>query len=192
MAAGVPSIHNLINDYFGRGGDSASGPQHQRDLIPVRSVVPTPVGREATPFTLPNLNGEPTSLDDFAGQRLLVMFWNPGCGFCTQILDEVRRLEAIAKDRSARFVFVSEGPIEANRELGLESPVLIDRGFATGTTFGAQGTPSAIIIDSDGLIGSELAVGGPAVLALADGITAEPNNLDNVDVGSTGANGSET
>jgi hypothetical protein len=44
----------------------------------------------------------------------------------------------------------------------------------TGNADGAQGTPSAVI-DGEGLIASELAVGGPAVMALADGITAEGN-----------------
>jgi hypothetical protein len=47
--------------------------------------------------------------------------------------------------------------------------VVLEQGFATGSAFGANGTPSAVLVDSEGKIASEVAVGAPAVLALADG-----------------------
>jgi peroxiredoxin len=174
MAAGVPSIHQLVADHFGRH-EAAAAQLARRDLIPVQAVVPSPVGRSAAPFALNDLDGAPVALEDFAGQRALLLFWNPGCGFCSQILDEVRLLERTAAERNVPFVVISAGSVEENRAMDLRSPVLIDTGFATGNSYGAQGTPSAIVIDADGLIASELSVGGPAVLALADGITAEGN-----------------
>jgi peroxiredoxin len=174
MAAGVPAIQQLASDHFA-ASDATAGQSARRELIPVEAVVPSPIGRQAAPFDLPDLAGKHTSLDDFAGQSLLMLFWNPGCGFCSQILDELRLLERTALERDVPFVVVSAGSVEDNRAMGLTSPVLIDEGFATGNAYGAQGTPSAIVIDAAGLIASELSVGGPAVLALADGITAEGN-----------------
>jgi hypothetical protein len=56
----------------------------------------------------------------------------------------------------------------------LASPVLLDEAFRTGRLFGAAGTPSAVLIDREGKVASGVAVGGPAVLALA-GITEERN-----------------
>jgi hypothetical protein len=64
-------------------------------------------------------------------------------------------------------VLVSTGTVESNAELGISSTVLIDQGFTVGRAFGASGTPSAVLIDENGRIASDVAVGSPRVLALA-------------------------
>jgi hypothetical protein len=52
--------------------------------------------------------------------------------------------------------------------MGLRSPVLLDRaGLSVGSTFGATGTPMAVLVDAEGKIASALAAGAPEVLALA-------------------------
>ena len=33
-------------------------------------------------FNLPDLFGRPVSLASFRGSKTLLLFWNPGCGFC--------------------------------------------------------------------------------------------------------------
>jgi hypothetical protein len=48
----------------------------------------------------------------------------------------------------------------------LSSTILLDQGFNTGQSFGASGTPSAILVDSEGKVASSLAVGGPDVMNL--------------------------
>ncbi len=49
----------------------------------------------------------------------------------------------------------------------LSSPVLLDQNFAAGRAFGASETPSAVLVDAEGKVASEVAVGAPAVLDLA-------------------------
>jgi hypothetical protein len=49
----------------------------------------------------------------------------------------------------------------------LQSPVVLDQTFTTGQAFGVSGTPSAVLVDAEGMIASEIAVGAQAVLALA-------------------------
>jgi hypothetical protein len=44
---------------------------------------------------------------------------------------------------------------------------LLDAHLAAARAFGAPGTPSAVLIDEQGRVASELAVGAPAVIALA-------------------------
>jgi hypothetical protein len=51
--------------------------------------------------------------------------------------------------------------------MGLRSPVVLDEEFLVGWTFGASGTPSAVLIDAEGNIASEVVVGAPEVLELA-------------------------
>jgi hypothetical protein len=49
----------------------------------------------------------------------------------------------------------------------VRAPVLLDQGFSAASRFGVRGTPSAVLVDAEGWIASEVAVGAPAVLALA-------------------------
>lgn len=46
--------------------------------------------------------------------------------------------------------------------MSLGSTVVLDLGFAAGRSFGASGTPSAVLGDEEGKIASEIAVGPPA------------------------------
>src|SRR5262249_8336347 len=44
-----------------------------------------PVGTEVPDFRLPDLDGRTVSLADFRGRRVLLVYWNPTCGFCDMI-----------------------------------------------------------------------------------------------------------
>jgi len=125
------------------------------------------VGEEAPEVKLPDLEGNTVELADFRDKETLVLFWNPGCGFCQQMLPDLKEWEMQAPKDAPRLVVVSAGAEEANKEMGLASPVLLDQQFATGRTFGASGTPSAVLVDAEGKVASEVAVGAPGVLALA-------------------------
>jgi predicted transcriptional regulator len=56
-----------------------------------------------------------------------------------------------------RLLVVSTGFDEANRGLGLSSTVVLDQQFAVGRAFGASGTSSAVLVDAEGKVASELA-----------------------------------
>ncbi len=97
----------------------------------------------------------------------LVLFWNPHCGFCQQMIEDVRALEQSRSPATPRLLLVSSGSAAENEAQGLTAPIALDNGFAVGTAFGATGTPSAILVDRHGRIASGLAVGAPQVMALA-------------------------
>jgi hypothetical protein len=61
---------------------------------------------------------------------------------------------------------VSTGTEEANRAQRIQSPLVLDGDFAVGRSFGANGTPMAVLVDAEGRIASELAAGAPGVLGL--------------------------
>jgi hypothetical protein len=75
--------------------------------------------------------------------------------------------EKSAPTGSPELVFVSTGAVDANREFGLSSKILLDEGFNIGRSFGATGTPSAVLIGKDGRVKSDVAVGAPNVMELA-------------------------
>ncbi len=131
------------------------------------------IGTRAPAVSLPDLNGKTVNLHDVTDERTLLLFWNPGCGFCQRMLGDLKDWEARRPTDAPKLLVVSTGTVEANQQLGLRSTVVLDQGFTTGRAFGATGTPSAILVQADGTIGSEVAVGAQAVLALA-GNPAEP------------------
>jgi thiol-disulfide isomerase/thioredoxin len=96
-----------------------------------------------------------------------VLFWNPGCGFCQQMLPDLKEWESGAPEGAPRLLVVSAGTEEANRKMGFASPVLLDQQFAVGRSFGVSGTPSGVLVDAEGKVASEVAVGAPAVMELA-------------------------
>jgi protein-disulfide isomerase len=115
-------------------------------------------------------------LNDLAGNQFdlatqktdtLLVFWNPGCGFCRRMVDDIKAWEANPPAGAPKLVLVSTGSVESNQELGLASTTLLDDGFNTGRAFGASGTPSAVLIDKNGKVASEVSVGAPDVLRLA-------------------------
>ncbi len=181
-APGAEAIRSLVARTAGapgsaptiplRQGPSNGGVRNGTNGAQGRVPVPAPpaaarIGEAAPPLRLPDLEGQEVDLASFKGQTTLVLFWNPGCGFCARMLDDLKAWEADSPPDAPRLLVVSAGSVEANRKMVLRSTVVLDQNFTAGRAFGASGTPSAVLIDAEGRIASEVAVGAPAVLALA-------------------------
>jgi len=182
VAGGAQAIEALLAHAVGERAQLPMQPHSQGEPCPncgkVHTAAPTlpaarKVGEAAPEIRLPDLSGKEVRLEDFGGKETLVLFWNPGCGFCQQMLPEIKQWEENRPDGAPRLLFVSAGTEEANKETGLSSTVVLDQQFAVGQAFGASGTPSAVLVDEEGKVASELAVGAPAVMELARGARAE-------------------
>jgi peroxiredoxin len=179
VAGGDEGIRGLLSYAVGEHAQlpmQPQQPQNQGQPCPncgkVHAAAPTvpaaqKVGEDAPQVKLPDLEGNTVELADFRGQQTLVLFWNTGCGFCQQMLPDLKEWEAQAPEGAPRLVLVSAGSEEANREQGLSSTVVLDQNFAVGRAFGASGTPSAVLVDALGKVASDIAVGAPAVMELA-------------------------
>src|SRR5215212_3283542 len=179
VAGGAESIRGLLSYGVGERAQLPLQPQQpQTEGQPcpncgkVHAAAPTveaaqKVGEEAPEVKLPDLEGNTVELADFRGEETLMLFWNPGCGFCQQMLPDLKEWEVASHEDAPKLLVVSAGSEEANREMGLASPVLLDQQFAVGRAFGASGTPSAVLVDAEGKLASEVAVGAPGVLELA-------------------------
>jgi peroxiredoxin/uncharacterized membrane protein YphA (DoxX/SURF4 family) len=166
VAAGATAVRALLAQLATGRSPHANGhgAVHQIGPAPASSI-----GAPAPPVQLPDLAGNLVDLAGYRGHPALLLFWNPACGFCQKMLADLRAWEAGRTQDAPQLLVVSTGTTEANQALGLASPVLLDTGFSTGRAFGAGGTPSAVLVDEDGRIACDLAVGGPAVMALAAG-----------------------
>jgi peroxiredoxin len=157
----------------GNGPCPKCGKHHPAEPGPAMPVT-RKIGERAPAFKLEALSGKVIALkEDFRGEETLVLFWNPGCGFCQRMLPDLKQWEKNRPEGAPRLLFVSAGTEEANRQMGLASTVVLDQGFAVGRSFGASGTPSAVLVDAEGKIASEVAVGAPSVLELAGARRAE-------------------
>jgi peroxiredoxin/uncharacterized membrane protein YphA (DoxX/SURF4 family) len=127
----------------------------------------TPTGLPAPDFTLSDNQGNAVSLRGYRGKRVLLLFWNPSCGFCAQMLDELRAWERTKLRDAPQLIVVSTGTADQNLQMGLGAPVLGDPFNSVAPTFGVNGTPMAVIVDVDGLVTSRPAAGATAVFDLA-------------------------
>ncbi len=161
LAAGAPAVLALARN------ESLPAPTNGNAANAQGQSASLKVGEAAPSFGLPNLNGKTVNLSDFRGSKILVLFWNPGCGFCQRMLDDLKTWEASPPPGAPKLLVVSTGTAEANNAMGLRSTILLDQNMSAGSKFGANGTPMAVLVDNKGKVASELAVGAPAVLALA-------------------------
>jgi peroxiredoxin len=130
-----------------------------------------PVGMPAPEFDLPDLAGGRRKLSEFRGKDVLLIFFNPKCGFCTKMAADLATLLIEAGDGRAVPVVVTTGNAEENRKLveqhGIRCVVLLQEQMEVATQFRAQGTPMGYRIDAAGRIASELTVGAEPLLELA-------------------------
>jgi peroxiredoxin len=131
------------------------------------------VGAAIDPFRLPDLEGRQVSSEDLRGDRVLLVHWSPGCGFCELIAPDLAQLQEDMEASRIRLVLSSREGADPNRRLakehGLKCPILLmdaDCPLIAGA-FLHQGTPVAYLLDGEGRAIQPLAVGGDAILAMA-------------------------
>ena len=153
----------------------AAGADEIRALV-FNATLPEPVkkGDRAPSLELPDVDGKPLDIGTLRGRRSVLLFWSPSCGFCKAMLEDLRSWERTRSRLAPQLVVISTGSPDANREQRFRSPVLLDHAFGAGRVFGATGTPSAVMLDEQGTIVSDVGVGAPAVLTL---LGAAANNV---------------
>lgn len=124
------------------------------------------LGSMAPDFSLPDLEERSMTLTQLRGQATLLLFWDPRCSFCQQLLGHVRFWEARPIADRPNLLVVSRGDASVNEAQGLRAMTVLDQHFAVGPQYGVIGTPSAVLIDAEGRIASDVAVGGSAILGL--------------------------
>ena len=125
------------------------------------------VGEQAPAVNLPDLEGKKVRLEEFKGNEVMLLFWSPSCGHCQGMLPELKEWEVDPPEGAPKLLVVSDETVEANKAQGLRSPVVLDYNYALGDTYGAPGTPSAVLVDAEGRVASTVVVGASAVLELA-------------------------
>jgi peroxiredoxin len=129
-------------------------------------------GDAAPDLVYPDLDGRLVSLAGPRGRWRLLLFWNPSCPFCRQMVDEVNAWNNAWTDPLPGIVVIATGSAEDNRKLNLRAPVLLDPAFSAGNVFGTRSTPSAVLVDENGRIASAVATGRDAIAVLGSSTAA--------------------
>jgi peroxiredoxin len=138
--------------------------RNPRAEVPAQGL---PIGAPAPPFGLLDLSSEAITLDDLRakGTPIILVFVDPSCGPCTALLPDLAHWHAQYLD-SLTLALVSRGTPDENRaKLGEhgELRVLLQEKYEVSEAYQSYGTPGAVLIRSDGMIGSPLAMGPEAI-----------------------------
>jgi len=147
------SADNLRSD-MGQGGSAANA---------------RAIGQRLPEFELQSLVGKRVASSAFRGQETLFVFWNPACGFCKQMLNDLRHWDNSPPAGAAKLVVISSGSADEARVMGLRSEILLDPDNRVAPLCGAHGTPMGLLVDGEGKIASHVAAGAAAVFDLAKG-----------------------
>jgi len=133
------------------------------------------IGAEAPAFTLPDPTGQMVSLDDFAGQRVLLVFSSPQCPACIEMYPHLRAFSE--RERDVQVVMVSRGSAEENRaQQGFGFPVLTwdDR---VAQEYQVPGTPFFYVIDEEGVIAN---AGFASTLEQLEALVGAPHKPESI------------
>jgi methylamine dehydrogenase accessory protein MauD len=134
------------------------------------------MGSAAPAFQLPELDGQTLTLHALTamGKPTLLVFADPTCGPCAALLPDLGRYQRDYPEQ-VTLALITRGTAEdyraKAREHGL-AHVLFQQDREVAQTYHVAGTPSAVLVRSDGTIGSPLAQGTEHVRALMDTLVA--------------------
>jgi peroxiredoxin len=130
-----------------------------------------PIGSPAPDFELPTVSGIRMSFSQWRGQRVLLIFFDPHCGFCRQMFPALAALPLDTAVGRPVPLILSAGDATENQKLidqyQLSGPILLREGAEVTAAYQVGATPTGYLIDEQGRIASELAVGAQELLVLA-------------------------
>ena len=166
-----------LEQRIGTGGPPAAaglaGSRHPSGNGPAGGLA---VGAPAPEFELPAADGRRVSLRALLGRGLpvLLIFSSPGCGHCDALLPQVAGWQHQHRDRLT--VALATRRPAGHKAATPDTPglrdVLVQANREIAGAYGANGTPSAVLIAANGKIASPLAWGAQAITQLIHSATS--------------------
>ncbi len=127
------------------------------------------IGSAAPSFELPAIEGHTVSLSSLLelGKPTLLLFSDPHCGPCEALAPDVAEWQRLHADELTIAVVERRDGLTAGEpdEHGRRT-VLLQRESEIASAYGAEGTPSAVMVQADGRVASAVAGGSVAIEAL--------------------------
>ena len=129
--------------------------RYAEDTLP---VAPDPVGSDSVAFTLPDLDGNPRQLSEWAGKARLVNFWATWCAPCRRGIPLLKKTQAEHAKNNLQVIGVAVDFVEQVTQYAQTAefnyPILVGQedamaaAEATGIDF--IGLPFTMIVAPDG------------------------------------------
>lgn len=167
LAAGMPPAKEKSGTPS--NGSARSGTKDYRSLEHSRlNRKGLKAGEKAPDFRLPRIDGGDLALGDLRSRRVLLVFSDPHCGPCAQLAPRLQEIHVSRPDLAV--LMVSRGDVEANREkaaeLGLTFPIVLQKQWEVSLQYAMFATPIGYLIDEQGILAGDVAVGNEPILAL--------------------------
>ena len=149
------------------------------------TVVPADERADAPVLTGEDLEGNPLSTADWAGETIVVNVWGPWCPPCREEMPALKQVAEEYADQEVKFVGVlnrskSDTALAYTDKIGLPYPTFADQGGRLELQFNDSlptiAVPTTWIIDPDGKVAVRIAVDGLTASTLAglvDDVKAE-------------------
>lgn len=164
-ATGAPALLELADGKpkaKGKADKGLAASKLNREGLKAGTMAPT--------FRLPRLDGGELDLESFRGRRVVLVFSDPQCEPCDQLaprLEEFHRREP-----GMALVMVSRRGAEPNQakaaQFGFTFPVALQKSWEISKRYALFATPIAYLIDEQGTLLSDVAVGLEPIQALLE------------------------
>lgn len=135
-------------------------------LIGNKNDLTEKLGEDAPEFFENDINDKLIASADLRGKKTLIAYWSLTCGFCDQMLGDLQDWDTNRSAGEPDLLLISSGEIDAHRKMNLHSPIILDETHKIAAKLGMTGTPSAVLIDENGKIASEVVIGSERILSL--------------------------
>lgn len=124
-----------------------------------------PIGSPAPSFDLPSLDGGRMTLDSLTdrGRPVLLVFSDPHCGPCSELAPKLARWQPAHDDELTIAILERGGERTRAPDKYGRRDALRQRESEVADAYRAVGTPTAVLVDTEARIASEVAAGAPAI-----------------------------
>jgi peroxiredoxin len=126
-------------------------------------------GTLAPLFNLPDIRGTRVSLESYRGRRVLLVFTDPHCEPCDAVAPDLARL---GREGTLSVLVVGRGDPQENRrkaeQFEFAFPLVLQKGWEVSRAYGIFATPVGYLIDEQGVIVRDVAMGREAIVGLAE------------------------
>ena len=178
-------VNGHLDEMIVRNADAGASHQHHEHMTAPDEGLP--IGATVPDFALPDMQGKEVTFEQLLmrGRPLLFFFMSPTCAPCKSLLPEIGKWQEELAGK-VDFIFFSTGSVEENAtklaRLGGQIH-LLQKKREVADLFKAKWTPTAVLVNTDGLIASRLAPGDALLKDLIDAIKEKIDNLNYVENG---------
>ena len=158
VAAGDKAIRELVEKIKAEDLD--------KELLYVVNGNGHKLGEHLPEFSNTDIFAKNITSKDFLGKKTLVTFWSMTCPHCVNMIEELREWDKAKGADEPNLLVLSEGEAQSHQEMRINSPIVLDKERKISKELGWNGTPSAVLLDEEGKIISETALGASNIWAL--------------------------